>query len=234
MYSRHNGIICPKPSSSSSRFLKLIPADTLCRNDASSQTFVNRIGTVSRYKFWKRYQKFYFEEFTLDNTPLDTEYFCLSCPLSRRIVRTNTELVYGVNDSEQELGVRSIRIEVYGDPAILLFQISTDQSTDTLEYWMTCIIESFHHSSGCRIPFSFRCARKSSIPLLFVSRTEKRPVFLRESLRVLLDFFCEFEKQISSFPFFVQSMSLNIDMKMIPSVNLSGSMFRFRKSLWIS
>ena len=37
---------------------------------------------------------------------------------------------------------------------------------------------------------------------------------LRESLRVFLDF-SEFEIQIPSFPFLVQSMSLNIDMKMI-------------------
>ena len=67
----------------------------------------------------------------------------------------------------------------------------------------------------CRVPFSFRCVwLKSSIPLLFVSRTEERPVSLRESLRVFLDF-SEFETQIPSFPFLVQSMSLNIDMKMI-------------------
>ena len=54
---------------------------------------------------------------------------------------------------------------------------------------MTCIFESFHHLTGCRISFSFRCVRKSSIPLLFVSRTQKCPVSSRESLRVLLDFF---------------------------------------------
>ena len=41
--------------------------------------------------------------------------------------------------------------------------------------------------------------------------------------------FSEFEIQIPSFLFNVQSMSLNIDMKMIRSVNFSGSMFLFCK-----
>ena len=63
---------------------------------------------------------------------------------------------------------------------------SRTQSTNTLEY---CIFESLDHLSGCRIPSSFRCARKSHIPLLFVSKTEDRPMSLRESLRVFLNFF---------------------------------------------
>ena len=56
------------------------------------------------------------------------------------------------------------------------YQDSTTQCTDTLEYWMTGIFESFHHLSCFRIPFSFKFVKKSSMPLLFVSRTEKRPV----------------------------------------------------------
>ena len=46
--------------------------------------------------------------------------------------------------------------------------------------------------------------------------------------------FCAFGTQISSLPFLVQSMSLNIDMKMIRSVNSSGSMLFLFKSRWIS
>ena len=45
--------------------------------------------------------------------------------------------------------------------------------------------------------------------------------------------FSEFEKQIPSLLFLVQSMPLNMDMKMIPSVNFSGSMFRFSQIIWI-
>ena len=48
--SRHGGMICPKPSSSSGRVLQLFPADTLCQNDASSQTLVNRIVSDSDSK----------------------------------------------------------------------------------------------------------------------------------------------------------------------------------------
>ena len=48
-------------------------------------------------------------------------------------------------------------------------------------------------------PISFRCVRKSSIPPLFVSRTEKRPVSLRESLRVFLDFWIRSTNTIVSF-----------------------------------
>ena len=60
-----------------------------------------------------------------------------------------------MNDPEQEFGVRSIRIEVYG--VSIIFQDPTTQSTDTLEFWMTSIFESLHHLRGCRVPFSFRC-----------------------------------------------------------------------------
>ena len=40
-FSLQNGIICPKPSSSSSLVLYFKPADTKYQNDASSQTLVN-------------------------------------------------------------------------------------------------------------------------------------------------------------------------------------------------
>ena len=44
----------------------------------------------------------------------------------------------------------------------------------------------------------------------------------KKSHRVILDFFSAFE--IPIFLFFLQSMSLNIDMEMMQSVNSSGSM----------
>ena len=45
--------------------------------------------------------------------------------------------------------------------------------------------------------------------------------------------FSEFEIQMPSCPLSVQSMSSNIDMKMIRSVHFSGLMFLFRRSSWI-
>ena len=54
-----------------------------------------------------------------------------------------------MNDSELELGVWSIRIEVCGFFSLYFSQDSTTQSTDTLEYWMTDILESLHHLGGC-------------------------------------------------------------------------------------
>ena len=155
----------------------------------------------------------------------------LPCPFSsfvRRIAlrncSVNTELIYRMNASEQELGVR---IEVYGVPAILFFRIPR-----LLEYCVT--VEMFHHLSGCGVPFSFRCVRKSSTPLLFLSPGPRNVQCPSENLFVYSLTFSEFEIQIQPFPFIVQSMSFDIDMQMIQSVNFLGSMFRFRKSFWIS
>ena len=111
-----------------------------------------------------------------------------------------------------------------------LFQNSTTRSTDTLEYWMTFVFESFHHQIGCGILFSFKCVRKSSIPLRFVSQAQEwSSVLARISSRIPQN-----RTQITSFLFFVQSMPLNIDMKMTRSVNFSGSMSLSRTSSWIS
>ena len=133
-----------------------------------------------------------------------------------------------MNDSEREVGVRSIRIEVYGVPAILLFQNSTAQSTNALEYWMTCIFYSFHHLSGCRVTFSFRCAKKSFIPLLFVSRVEERPLFLREISSRIPWLFCF--RKINSIVSF--SWPTDVIEHWHEDDLVSGSMFRSPKSSW--
>ena len=101
------------------------------------------------------------------------------------------------------------------------FLDSTTQGTDTLECWMTGIFESVHHLSGCRVPFSFRCVGVlEKVPYHFFSSPRPRSVQCpRENLFAYFLTFSEFAIQIPSFPFLVQSMSLNIDMKMIQSVN---------------
>ena len=56
----------------------------------------------------------------------------------------------------------------------------------------------------------------------------------RENLRAYVLILSEFEIQFPSFPFTVQSMSLNRDMKIRRSPNSSGSIFSLCKSTWIS
>ena len=133
--------------------------------------------TASRNHFCRDTKSFTSCDFTLVNTTLVTDSFFptgLSHSLSScdtdlftpiRNCSVNTELTHRMNDSEQEFCVRSIRIEVLVSLPFFLLQDPTTQSTDTLEYWMTSIFESLHHLGGCRVPFSFRCVRKSSTPL---------------------------------------------------------------------
>ena len=127
----------------------------------------------------------------------------------------DTELIGRMNDSEQELCVRIIRIEMYGSFSFQLPQDSTTQGTGTCENWVTCFNEPLHHLWSNRIPYH-----------VFSSSGPRNVQWtLRESLRIHIDFFYEFERQISSFPLRVQSMSLNIDMKIIRSPKSSGSIF---------
>ena len=108
VFSLHNGMICPKPSSSSNLVSLLIPSDTLCPNDASSQTLVNRIvsDSDSKSSMFSRKQfpdtnlgedtkSFTSCDFTLVNTLTVTDSFCFSClfSLSSRIVHTNSKLL---------------------------------------------------------------------------------------------------------------------------------------------
>ena len=105
--------------------------------------------------------------------------------------------------------VRWIRIEVYGISATFSFQNSTTQSTDALEYWVYSFFQMSYQLCGNGIP-----------------------IFLQV---------CSWEFRTASFsspgpgnvqcP--VQSMSLNIDMKMIRSSKCPGSLFWFCKSFGV-
>ena len=174
VYSLHFGMICPKPSSSSDLVLLLIPADTLCRNDAPSQTLGNRMVSDNDSKCFpancfhmqvlEKIPKVLLLVIPLLSIHLRSRILSVFLvpflPLTNWIVQhpvrnrsVNTELIYRMNDSEQELVFEASAFVVYGVSVILLFLDSTSQSTDTPVYWMTGIVESLHHLSGCRVPF---------------------------------------------------------------------------------
>ena len=83
VYSRHNGMICPKPSSSSGRVLQLIPADTGYQNDVSSQTFVNWIVSDSESESWMFARRLFPDAGLREDTKRFTscEFTLLSIPL---------------------------------------------------------------------------------------------------------------------------------------------------------
>ena len=78
-----NGMICPKPSSSSSLVLWLIPAETRCTNDAPSHTWILSFQDVFRVPF---------------------------LPLSNRIVHTNSKLLrkYWAHLQNEWFGTRAV------------------------------------------------------------------------------------------------------------------------------
>ena len=127
------------------------------------------------------------------DTPLVTDSFCFSCSFSSSV---KPEWMIRNKSPVSEASALKCMVSLL----FFFFRIPTTQSTDTLEYWMTSIFESLHRLGGCRVPFSFMFVQKSSIPLLFVSSTEERPVFLRESFRVFLNFSeCEITNSFISF-----------------------------------
>ena len=84
----------------------------------------------------------------------------------------NTELIYRMNDSEQELCVWSIRIEVYGVPVIFLFQDSTTRRPVSLKLWSPIFLqvckEEFH-----TISFRHQDRGTSSVPARISSQSPR-------------------------------------------------------------
>ena len=114
--------------------------------------------------------------------------------------------------SEQEFCVWRIRIEVCGFFSFQHSQDSTTQCTGSCEDWVTCFLESLYHLRRYWFPLSFRRVLCFSIRLLFISRTEERPVSLREFLRVCLVLFW--------------IRNTNLVSLLCPIKVFSGSMFR--------
>ena len=96
-----------------------------------------------------------------------------------------------------------------------------------LKRWMHGI-QSYHAFSSC-IPFSIRFVGMGSVPFLLGSRPLKRPMSLRQSSSLLSN-----SVSIRTTIFFVSSMSLYIDMKMILPWKCLGSHFDSFIIFWIS
>ena len=165
-----------------------------CRTMLRSSKCV--LQTVSRCHFRKRYQKLCVHTcqytFVHRSQVISSLLFLCQAELFTplRHGSANTELIYRKKSSEQEFCVRWISTEVDGFFTLLPFQDSTTQSTDAFQYGMTGFFESLNHFIGCGVPCSIGNVRGFSIPLLFRSRTQTRPVSLQESHRVIRDFFC--------------------------------------------
>ena len=118
---------------------------------------------------------------------------------------------------------------MYGTFIFLLHQDPTTQGTDTFEHRMTRFFESLYHFVGCGVPFSSLSVRRTSIPFFFRPRTQKCPVSLREFHSVIFGFL-GIRNTILIILFL--SMSLNIDIKMIRSLNSSGWIFFLADSIF--
>ena len=104
-------------------------------------------------------------------------------------------------------------------------------------WWYTCQVngslELLYHFVGYGIPFSCLSVRRFPIPLP-KQDLETSSVLARISSRKYSLTFPAFEIQFSSFFLFDHSMSMNLDMKMVQSLNSSGLMFFLAKSFRIS
>ena len=250
MYSRHNGMVSHKPSSSSSLVLYFIPDDTPYQNEATSQTLVNWKVSDSGSKSWmfsrelfpdaglgEETKRFTSGEFTLFSIPLFTDSplsRVLSCPFSSsvkpncshqfetapQILSWFTERMIRNKSSVFEASALkcmvSFPFSVLRIPqlnALALVKTGWHLSLNRCTIWDAT--ESHFLSRGY---FAFPYHHSSS-------PGPKNVQCPCENFFAYVLTLSEFEIQISSFLFCVQSISLNIDMKMIRSVNLSGSIF---------
>ena len=206
------------------------------KNDASSQTFVNwsvsdnnsKSGMFSRKLFpdaslGEDTKKFTSCEFTLFCIRLFTgfllcqKFFLVPFRLlphriahltSRKLLRkyladSENHNAFGTNDLFETF-VRMVSFPFF-------FRIPRLNALALV----TCFFESLYHLRCYWISLSFKRVLCFSIPLLLVSRTEERPA----SLRVVPWLVLNWKYKIHVLPLLVQPTSLNIDMKMIRSVN---------------
>ena len=196
--------------------------------------------TVSRCKSWRRYQKSSLLvnsrswEFLCSRTLLLREFFLVpSRPLLKPNCSHQFETAPWILSRFTEWMVEAFRIEV-------------------------CGFFSFQHSLNFHDSMHWHLWRLGELfPWIAVpSETLLNPTFVQEEtllfhttsfhhqdrgtssvharISARVPWLSEFEIPTSSFPLLVQSISLNIEMKIIRSVNFSGSVFRFCKSFWIT
>ena len=101
----------------------------------------------------------------------------------------DTKLIDGDDHLEEQLNVLRTAIAVYWLlSSSLAFQVSSLQGTGTSEYWMTGSCEVQQQFLCSSVPRSIWFAIVSSVPLLFRSRPQERPMTARESFSILLKF----------------------------------------------
>ena len=241
------------------RFFSHFSTETRFQNDASSQTFVNWISVSNISKFWRCSRKLFPDtgssllgvctgDFASCVTSFSICSFSFVVNLSEVISliwlqtklftpvgngSADTDLICWVNRSKQ-------RSSVFEASALLcmvslLFFLFRIPRLEALMLWNTgwlVSFESFHNLCGCGIPFSFWCITESSVPFLFVSRTEQCPVSSRESLRTILDLFGIFKPTVLHF--------LSLSTRYLWTLTWiwfglrnPGSAFRCCRSFWI-
>ena len=235
MYSRPNGTSCLLPSSSSSRVLHIIPTDTRCLSQASSHSFEKWVLSDKRLKTKSCTSC----DFTLVKKLLFTDLrfsrpFCSSvkpnCSLQFGtapqilswftvwVVR-NKSSVFNESPSKRMVSFPFFLFRNSRLKALMLWNtgwpVSLNRSTI---YWVRSPVL---HREGTKI------LHNTSFP---IQDPETSSVLERISSRNPGPFLHSKYKS----HFFVQLMLLNMDMKMIWSVNSSSSMLFLFKSHWIS
>ena len=117
--------------------------------------------------------------------------------------------------------------------SIILLENSTAQRAYPLEYRMSWILKVVHHLWRTKIPLATMFGCISSIQLAFFSGCQdcQCPSLNFEAYSLI---FLEVRAQESSLSFLSSSKSLNIDMKIVRSLNFWGAMFFLCRSASIT
>ena len=141
----------------------------------------------------------------------------------------DTELIHWVYNPIQELHILRFSTVMNG-----VFYALSPRFNTLIPLSTGCPVSSiFQHSGTNGIPSSFWFANIPTKPLFFASRSHECPIVLSQISKAYSWIFVDVNVQDAKFPFLLRSMSLNIDMKMILSLNSSGSMRAPSRSLWI-
>ena len=145
-----------------------------------------------------------------------------------RYCSVNTELICRVNRAKYELCIRRCRSKMNRVSFTFSLQDSSLKRTDTSEYRMSTSFEVFDHEIGDFILFSISLV---GVRFLLLQDPGMTSVLAETSLRSLIHS-RNSKHGLKNFPFIVQSISLNIDMKRSLPSNCYGFIFRTFRSSW--
>ena len=191
--------------------------------DSDSKFWMFSSKTASRYQLWRRHQKFYFLWFHTCQYIFGHGFFLvLFLPLSGGIVHTNSKLLRK-NRADSHSEWFGARIRCF-EASALKCMVSLPFSFFRIPQLKAPILVN----TGWPVSLNrstISVAVESHVPPsvyhFFSSPGQRHDQCPCENPFAYSLTFSEFEIQIASFPVFVQSMSLNIDMEMIPTVNFS-------------